>query len=115
MFKDTFEIPGKAQSRPQSVSEQIFWRIVNSNGELKGLGDQLKAKGHFRPVEASGASYIRYEFLFKGQTRRFEAQITGNTNAVQVKNFLTTCQKGTNGTFDQPNIAPYLPASRRPL
>ena len=115
--KDTFESTGNAPAaRTQTVSEQMFWRIVNGTGELKQMGEALKARGQFKHAPgAAGVNYMRYEFLFNGQTRRFHAQITANTNAVQVKNFLTTCQKRLNGAFDQPDMKAYQPVNRRPF
>ena len=48
---------------------------------------------------------MRYTFPWNGQQRKFEAQITPNTNVIQLKNFFATCNKGLNGIFEQPNIA----------
>jgi hypothetical protein len=115
MFKDTFEHPTSSQTRPLSPTEQMFWRIVRMNPELTQTADQLKQRGHFKPVPGASANYITYQFVWNGQQRQFDAQITPNSNTIQIKNFLNTCSKGVNGSFDQPNIHAYLRANRRPL
>jgi len=115
VFKDTFEHPANAQARPQSSTEQTFWRIVRMNPELGQAVENLKQRGQFKAVPGASANYLRYRFIWNGQHRQFDAQITPNTNAIQIKNFLNTCTKGINGVFDQPNIHSYLRSNRRPL
>lgn len=115
MFRDTFESSEKLQPRPLSPTEQTFWRIVRLDAELMQLAQALSGRGQFTPVEGVGAKYMRYSFSWNGQQRKFEAQITPNTNAIQLKNFLVTCNKGLNGIFEQPNMAPYTRVHRRPF
>ena len=115
MFKDTFETNHKPQPRPLTSAEQSFWRIVSMSPELQQLAQALKSRGQFTGVQSGSSAYVRYAFPWNGQTRQFDAQITQNTNIAQLKNFLTTCQKGVNGIFEQPNITPYMPVSRRPF
>jgi hypothetical protein len=115
MFRDTFELSEKIQARPLTPTEQTFWRIVRMDAELQQLAQTLSARGQFTPIEGSGARYMRYSFPLNGQQRKFEAQITPNTNVIQLKNFFATCNKGLNGIFEQPNIAPYTRVRRRPL
>ena len=115
MFKDTFEHAASTQPRSLSPTEQTFWRIVRMNSELVQTADALKQRGHFKAVPGASANYITYQFVWNGQHRQFDAQITPNSNAIQIKNFFNTCTRGVNGIFDQPNIHSYLRANRRPL
>jgi hypothetical protein len=115
MFKDTFEHPASAQACPLSPTEQMFWRIVRMNPELAQAAETLKQRGQFKAIPGASANYMRYQFTWNGQHRQFEAEITPNSNAIQINNFLNTCAKGVNGVFDQPNIHSYLRVNRRPL
>ena len=118
MFKDTFEPAGpspRTASIAQAPFEQSFWRIVRSDSELTRVSDQLKTRGRFLAVTAGASNYMRYKFVWGGQERGFDAQITGATNATQIRNFFVACGNGLNGKFEQPNIRPYVRAGRRPL
>lgn len=115
MFKDSFEPAGPRAAltwKQQTPAEQAFWRIVRSNADLSRSAAELMTKGAF---SAGMASAVVYTFAFKGQKRTFSAQITGATNAVQLRNFLQTCLNGVNGKFEQPDIRAYMPRVRRPF